>query len=92
VTKRVAGGSSYFSLSFGIGPQGIGSVGMLFNFAVTLGLTPFTRPPSDEVRALIDTIHEPEGAGTLECGTLLCNMDDLCRDRFGRTELDEVSC
>jgi cation/acetate symporter len=48
---------------FGIGPQGIGSVGMLINFAVTLGLTPFTRPPSAETQAMIDSIHEPEGAG-----------------------------
>ena len=48
---------------FGIGPQGIGAVGMLLNFALTLGLTPFTRAPSEEVRAMIDTIHEPEGAG-----------------------------
>lgn len=48
---------------FGIGPQGIGAVGMLINFAVTLGLTPFLAAPSDSVRAMIDSIHEPEGAG-----------------------------
>ena len=48
---------------FGMNPQGIGIVGMLLNFAVTLGLTPFTRAPSSEVRDLIDRIHEPEGAG-----------------------------
>ncbi len=48
---------------FGIGPQGIGVVGMLLNFTVTLALTPFAAAPSDEVRAMIDSIHEPEGAG-----------------------------
>ncbi len=48
---------------FGIGPQGIGVVGMLLNFAVTLALTPFAPGPSRSVRELIDTIHEPEGAG-----------------------------
>ena len=48
---------------FGIEPQGIGVVGMLLNFAVTLGLTPFTKRPSEGVRAMVDTIHEPEGAG-----------------------------
>jgi cation/acetate symporter len=48
---------------FGIGPQGIGAVGMLLNFAVTLLLTPLCRAPSDAVRAMIDTLHEPEGAG-----------------------------
>ena len=48
---------------FGIGPQGIGVVGMLINFAVTLVLTPLTRAPSEPVRDMIDRIHEPEGAG-----------------------------
>ncbi len=48
---------------FGIEPQGIGVVGMLLNFGVTLALTPFTREPSEDVRTMIDSIHEPEGAG-----------------------------
>jgi cation/acetate symporter len=48
---------------FGIDPQGIGIVGMLINFAVTLGLTPLTRAPSQSVRDMLDRIHEPEGAG-----------------------------
>jgi cation/acetate symporter len=59
-------GSVYAGMSnwcFGIEPQGIGVVGMLINFGVTLGLTPLTRPPSQSVRDMIDTIHEPEGAG-----------------------------
>lgn len=45
----------------GINPQGIGSIGMLINFAVTLGLTPFTKPPSEEVIELISAVREPEG-------------------------------
>ena len=59
-------GSVYLGMPhwcFGIGPQGIGVIGMLINFAVTLGLTPLTRAPSETVRRMIDTIHEPEGAG-----------------------------
>ena len=48
---------------FGIGPQGIGLVGMLLNFAVALTLAPLSRPPSESVRRMVDTIHEPEGAG-----------------------------
>ena len=48
---------------FGIGPQGIGVVGMLINFTVTLALTPLTRAPSRSVQEMIETIHEPEGAG-----------------------------
>ncbi len=59
-------GSVYLGMPdwcFGIGPQGIGIVGMLINFAVTLALTPLTRAPSESVREMIDRIHEPEGAG-----------------------------
>jgi cation/acetate symporter len=55
---------------FGIGPQGIGAVGMLLNFAVTLGLTPLFPPPSATVRALVDRIREPEGAGPALVGEL----------------------
>jgi len=42
---------------------GIGTIGMLLNFAVTLGLTPFFPAPSEEVQRLVDRIREPEGAG-----------------------------
>nr|NIM01470.1 cation acetate symporter [Acidobacteriota bacterium]NIM62816.1 cation acetate symporter [Acidobacteriota bacterium]NIO59921.1 cation acetate symporter [Acidobacteriota bacterium]NIQ30988.1 cation acetate symporter [Acidobacteriota bacterium]NIQ86103.1 cation acetate symporter [Acidobacteriota bacterium] len=59
-------GSVYLGMPdwcFGIGPQGIGIVGMLINFGVTLALTPLTRAPSEPVREMIDRIHEPEGAG-----------------------------
>lgn len=48
---------------FGIGPQGIGIVGMVLNFAVALTLTPLCRPPSAAVRAMVAAIREPEGAG-----------------------------
>ncbi len=59
-------GSVYLGMPdwcFGIGPQGIGTIGMLINFAVTLSLTPMTSAPSESVRRMIDSIHEPEGAG-----------------------------
>ena len=59
-------GSVYLGMPnwcFGIGPQGIGSIGMLLNFAVTLALTPICRAPSETVRRMLDSIHEPEGAG-----------------------------
>ncbi len=48
---------------FGIGPQGIGTVGMLLNFATTVGLTPFFPAPSTQVQDLIENMREPEGAG-----------------------------
>jgi cation/acetate symporter len=41
---------------------GIGVVGMLLNFGLTIALTPFFPAPSPAVRAMIESIHEPEGA------------------------------
>ena len=51
-------------LPTGIDPQGIGTVGMMLNFAVTLGLTRFFPPPTAATRELVDRIREPEFAGT----------------------------
>ena len=48
---------------FGIKATGIGTVGMLINFAVTLILTGFCPPPSQEVQDMVESIREPEGAG-----------------------------
>jgi cation/acetate symporter len=48
---------------FGIGPQGIGVVGMLINFGLSLGLTPLFPGPSQKVRYMVESIREPEGAG-----------------------------
>lgn len=45
----------------GISPQGIGAIGMLVNFGVTLALAPFTKPPTDEIKAMVDSVREPEG-------------------------------
>ena len=44
---------------FGISPEGIGSLGMLLNFAVTLTVTRFTDPPPPEVQAMVDEIRLP---------------------------------
>lgn len=45
-----------------VNPQGIGSLGMLLNFAVTLGLTPFFPAPRKGVQEMIDAVREPEDA------------------------------
>ncbi len=60
ILGSVYGGWS--SWAFGIGPQGIGVVGMAINFAVTLGLTPFFPAPDKTIQELIQSIREPEGA------------------------------
>ncbi len=48
---------------FGIGPQGIGTVGMALNFIVTLALTPLFPPPSQKIQDMVDAVREPEGVG-----------------------------
>ena len=47
----------------GINPQGIGVIGMMLNFAVTLALTPLFPPPTREAQAMVDSVREPEGYG-----------------------------
>jgi cation/acetate symporter len=44
---------------FGISPEGIGTVGMLINFAITLSVSQFTPPPPPEVQAMVDEIRLP---------------------------------
>ncbi|MEM7756397.1 MAG: cation acetate symporter, partial [Planctomycetota bacterium] len=47
----------------GISPEGIGTIGMLINFAVGITVARFTKPPSDEVQALVERIRLPSDAG-----------------------------
>lgn len=44
---------------FGISPEGIGTVGMILNFVVTLTVTAFTQPPPESVRATVRNIRLP---------------------------------
>jgi len=48
---------------FGIGPQGIGAVGMAVNFAVAGALTPLCRGPSAAAREMVAKIRAPEQEG-----------------------------
>ncbi len=50
-------------LLLGISPAGIGFVGMLVNFAVTIIVTAFTPAPPKEVQDMVDSIHIPSDAG-----------------------------
>jgi cation/acetate symporter len=61
ILGAVYGGMPWWCL--GIGPQGIGVVGMLLNFAVALALTPLCAAPSEAARAMVESIREPEGSG-----------------------------
>ncbi len=47
---------------FGISPEGIGTIGMLVNFAVAIGVARFTDPTPSKVRDMVDDIRIPSGA------------------------------
>jgi cation/acetate symporter len=48
---------------FGISPEGIGTLGMLFNFLVAWLISRVTAPPPDEIKNMVDDIRIPQGAG-----------------------------
>ena len=48
---------------FGISPEGIGTLGMIFNFIVSYAVSRLTPEPPQEVKDLVDTIRIPKGAG-----------------------------
>ncbi len=50
-------------LWFGISPEGIGTLGMMFNFIVAYGVSRLTPEPPKEVRELVENIRIPQGAG-----------------------------
>jgi cation/acetate symporter len=47
----------------GLSPEGIGTVGMLVNFAITMTVSRFTPEPPAHVQVLVDLIRIPRGAG-----------------------------
>ena len=49
---------------FGISPEGIGALGMLFNFAVALLISRFTPPPPAAVQELVENIRIPRASAT----------------------------
>ncbi len=44
---------------FGISPQGIGTLGMVINFVVTLGISYATSPPPESVIELVEQVRTP---------------------------------
>ena len=47
---------------FGISPQGIGVVGMLLNFIITIVVSSVTKPPPPEVVELVERVRIPSGS------------------------------
>ena len=55
-------GVKFFGMSpwfFGVSAEGIGTVGMLINFAVTLIVSRLTPPPPAEIQAMVADIRNP---------------------------------
>ncbi len=50
----------------GISPQGIGTVGMLINFAVTMTVSRFTPEPPAHVQRLVESIRIPMSGGEVD--------------------------
>jgi len=48
---------------WGISPEGIGTLGMIFNFIVALTVNAFTAAPPKEIQELVENIRVPSGAG-----------------------------
>ncbi|MCP4037767.1 MAG: cation acetate symporter [bacterium] len=57
--KFVAPGAGAEQWWFGISPEGIGALGMVLNFAVTVGVSRVTQPPTLELQALVDEMRLP---------------------------------
>ncbi|MDX5372723.1 MAG: cation acetate symporter [Pseudomonadaceae bacterium] len=48
---------------FGISPEGIGTLGMLFNFAAAIVVAKLTSSPPERIQHLVEDIRIPRGAG-----------------------------
>ena len=48
---------------FGISPEGIGTLGMLVNFAVAYGVFKMTDEAPQEIQEMVESIRFPKGAG-----------------------------
>ena len=58
--KSVAKNAGTEEWLWGISPEGIGTIGMLLNFAVTWAVSRVTTPPPPEVLVLVSEIRQPE--------------------------------
>ncbi|MBD2309682.1 cation acetate symporter, partial [Chroococcidiopsis sp. FACHB-1243] len=47
---------------FGVSPEGIGTVGMIINFVVTLMVSRLTPPPPIAVQEMVEDLRSPAGA------------------------------
>ncbi len=57
------GGGTPDQYWFGISPEGIGTLGMLFNFAVSIIVSRSSSAPPQDVQDMVESIRVPRGAG-----------------------------
>ena len=58
------GGGTADQYWFGISPEGIGTLGMIFNFVVAIVVSAFTPAPPEEVQTLVQRIRIPRDDGS----------------------------
>ncbi|BAY13999.1 sodium:solute symporter family protein [Calothrix sp. NIES-2098] len=56
ISVKFGGGQPWF---FGVSPEGIGTLGMLINFIVTLVVSRLTPPPPEEIQLLVEDLRTP---------------------------------
>ncbi|MFH1215358.1 MAG: sodium:solute symporter family protein [Pseudomonadota bacterium] len=60
ISNKFFGGPTWF---LGISAEGIGTVGMVINFLVTVLVSHMTSPPPADVQEMVESIRYPRGAG-----------------------------
>ncbi len=63
-SQQLFGATPMFTNFMGITAQGIGSVGMILNFIVALGVSRATEPPPQEIQDMVESVRIPRGTGT----------------------------
>ncbi len=62
-TPQLGGSGTRDGFWFGISPEGIGTLGMIFNFLVSIMVSRVTSPPPVHVQELTENIRFPRGSG-----------------------------
>lgn len=62
-TPQLGGPGTREGFWFGISPEGIGTLGMILNFMVSLVVSRFTAPVPEQIQELTESIRYPRGSG-----------------------------
>lgn len=67
-TPQLGGSGAAEDFWFGISPEGIGTLGLLFNFVIALVVSRLTPPPPAAVQELTEQIRYPRGSKEIQGG------------------------